>query len=197
MMVVGRLSGSVQPKYMIAVGATLCAASMYVMTDTYSDLGFWFFAKSRMLLGVGVPLIFVPIIAASYDGIPPEKTDQASALMNVARNTGGSIGISAVSNILSRREQFHQSRLTEHLIPSGAQYQSTLNQVTNVFANLGNPLPAAQQQAIGWIGRQAQSQATYLGYVDAFWVLMLISLAAVPLALILRKVKLGAPVQAE
>jgi len=43
MMVVGRLSGSIQPKYMIAVGATLCAASMYVMTDTYSDLGFWFF----------------------------------------------------------------------------------------------------------------------------------------------------------
>jgi hypothetical protein len=39
-----------------------------------------------MLIGVGLPLIFIPIIMASYDGIPPDKTDQASALMNVARN---------------------------------------------------------------------------------------------------------------
>ena len=46
------------------------------------------------VLGVGLPLVFMPIIAASYDGIPPDKTDQASALINAARNTGGSIGIS-------------------------------------------------------------------------------------------------------
>ena len=73
-----------------------------------------------MLLGVGLPLIFLPIIAASYDGIPPDKTDQASALINAARNTGGSIGVSIVSNVLAHREQFHQSRLVEHVIPSSA-----------------------------------------------------------------------------
>jgi MFS transporter, DHA2 family, multidrug resistance protein len=49
----------------------------------------------------------------------------------------------------------------------------------------------AQQQAIAWIGKQIQAQAALLAYVDVFWVLMLISLAAVPLALLLRKVKLG------
>ena len=51
----------------------------------------------------------------------------------------------------------------------------------------------AQQQAIQWIGQQVQTQASFLAYMDAFWVLMLISLAAVPLALALRKVKLGGP----
>jgi DHA2 family multidrug resistance protein len=58
----------------------------------------------------------------------------------------------------------------------------------------GSSLVQAQQQAIAWIGQQVQTQASFLGYVDAFWVLMLISLAAVPLALTLRKVKLGGPV---
>jgi hypothetical protein len=67
----------------------------------YGDLGFWFIARSRMLLGVGLPLIFVPIMAASYDGIPQSKTDRASALIDVARNTGGSIGVSIISNVLS------------------------------------------------------------------------------------------------
>ena len=109
MFVVGRLSGKVQPKYLIAVGAVLIAISMYDMTNVYGDLDFWFMARSRMLLGVGLPLIFVPIIAASYDRLPPGKTDQASALLNAARNTGGSIGISLVANVLWDREQFHQN----------------------------------------------------------------------------------------
>jgi DHA2 family multidrug resistance protein len=55
----------------------------------------------------------------------------------------------------------------------------------------GSSLIQAQQQAIAWIGQQVQAQASFLGYMDAFWVLMLISLAAVPLTL--RKVKLGGP----
>ena len=53
----------------------------------YGELDFRFFARSRMLLVVEPPLIFLPIVAASYDGIPSSKTDRASALMNAARNT--------------------------------------------------------------------------------------------------------------
>src|ERR1700684_3541048 len=126
MFVVGRMAANVQPKYLIVAGAVLIALSTYGMTNVYGDLGFWFMARSRMLLGVGLPLIFVPIMAASYDGIPPSKTDQASALINAARNTGSSIGVSIVSNVLTHREQFHQSRLVEQVIPSRPTYQDTL-----------------------------------------------------------------------
>jgi DHA2 family multidrug resistance protein len=122
MVIVGRLSGKVQPKYLIIAGAGFIALSMYIMTNVYGDLGFWFFAKVRMLTGVGLPLIFISITAASYDGIPPERTDQASALINAARNTGGSIGVSIVSNVLAHRQQFHQSRLIEGIVPSGIQF---------------------------------------------------------------------------
>ena len=195
MFVVGRLAAKVQPKYLIIAGAVLIALSMYGMTNVYGDLGFWFMARSRMLLGVGLPLIFVPIMAASYDGIPPSRTDQASALINAARNTGGSIGVSIVSNVLTHRQQFHQSRLVEQVVPSSAQYQNTLQQVTSYFAAQGSSLAQAHDQAIQWIGAQVQAQASFLGYMDAFLVLMLISLSAVPLALALRKVKLGGPVQ--
>jgi DHA2 family multidrug resistance protein len=191
MFVVGRLSGRVQPRYLIAVGAVLIALSMYVMTNVYGDLGFWFMARSRMLFGVGVPLVFIPIVAASYDGLPPGKTDQASAMLNAARNTGGSIGISLVQNVLWDREQFHQSMLVGQAIPSSVQYQDTLHQMTNYFVGQGSSLWGAQHQAIQWIGQQVQAQASYLGYMDAFWLLTLISLAAVPLALTLREVKLG------
>jgi DHA2 family multidrug resistance protein len=194
MFVVGRLAAKVQPKYLIIAGALVIALSMYVMTNVYGDLGFWFMARSRMLLGIGLPLIFVPIMAASYDGIPPSKSDQASALINVARNTGSSIGVSLVSNVLTHRAQFHQSRLVEQIIPSSAQYQNTLQQVTTFFTSHGSSLAQAQDQAVQWISAQVQAQASFLSYVDAFWVLMLIALSAVPLALTLRNVKLGGAV---
>jgi DHA2 family multidrug resistance protein len=191
MFVVGNLSSRFQPKYLIMIGAIFCAISMYQLTDVYGDLDFWFFARTRMSLGVGLPLIFIPIIAASYYGIAPNRIDMASALINAARNTGGSIGVSLASNVLNHREQFHQSRLIEHAIPSSQQYQDTLHQVTQYFLAHGSLLPEAQQQALNWIGQQVQTQASYLAYMDVFWVLTVLSIAAVPLALSLRKIKLG------
>jgi DHA2 family multidrug resistance protein len=191
MFVTGRLLTRIQPKYLIVAGASFVALSMYGLTDVYGDVGFWYLAQSRMLLGIGLPLIFLSITAASYDGIPPGKTDQASALINVARNVGGSLGVALASNVLMHREQFHQSRLIEHVIPSTAAYQETLRQVTDFLMRHGSAPAEVQQQAIDWVGQQVQAQASLLAYMDVFWVLMLVSLAAVPLALALRKVKLG------
>src|SRR6202162_5352271 len=191
MFVVGQISGRIQPKYLIMTGAIFAAISMYQLTNVYGDLDFWFLARTRMALGVGLPLIFIPIIAASYDGIPPNRVDRASALINAARNTGGSIGVSIASHVLTHREQFHQSRLIEHVTPSSPQYQNTLQQVTHYFVAQGFSPGDAQARATAWIGQQVQNQSAYLAYVDVFWVLMLLSLAAVPLAMSLRKVKLG------
>jgi MFS transporter, DHA2 family, multidrug resistance protein len=196
MLLIGRVSAYVQPKYLIAAGATIVALSMYGLTNLNSDLDFWFFASSRMYLGLGLPLIFIPIIMASYDGVPRNKTDQASALINAARNIGSSIGVSLGNNVLAHREQFHQSRLTELVNPASVQYQETLKQVTGYFAAHGSPVAQAQQQAFAWIAQQVQIQASLLAYIDVFWTLMLISAAAVPLALVLRRIKLGAAAMA-
>ena len=187
----GRLVGKIQPRYLIAAGAVVVAVSMYTLTNVYGDLGFWFMARSRMLFAAGIVLMFTPINVASYDGIPPDKTGQASALINMARNTGGSIGISLINNVLWRREQFHQNMLVDQALPSSVQYQDTLHHMTNYFVGQGSPLIEAQQQAIAWVGQQVQLQASFFAYMDAFWVLTLVALAAVPLALSLRKVKLG------
>jgi MFS transporter, DHA2 family, multidrug resistance protein len=191
MIVAGRLTAVVQPRYLIATGAAICASSMYALTSITPDVGFWFFATSRMILGVALPLVFIPIVTASYDGIPPEKTDQASALTNAARNTGGSMGISLASNILAHRQQFHQSRLVEQVIPSGVQYQDTLHQATRYFIQQGGSVAHAQQQAFAWIGQQVQTQAALLAYIDVFWVLAVISVGTMLLAFVLRRVRLG------
>jgi DHA2 family multidrug resistance protein len=191
MPIAGRLSGMVQPRYLIAFGAAFCAMSMYELTWLTPDLDFWYFASSRALMNIGIPLIFIPITVAAYQGLPRAKTDQASALISAARNVGGSLGISFANNVLAHRQQFHQSRLIEHAIPSSVAYQDALQRVTDYFVAHGSALLEAQQRAIAWIGQQVQTQATYLAYIDVFWTLMLVSLSAIPFALALRKVKLG------
>lgn len=191
MFLVGRLSRRVQPKYLIAFGAAVIAASMYGLTNLNGALDFWFFAGWRMLLSVGLPLVFVPIMAASYDGLRPEQTDMASALMNAARNTGGSIGVSLAANVLADAEQLHLSRLAEHVTPSSVQYQQTLARLVQYFGAQGSSPAQAHGQAIAWIGAQAQTQASLLAYIDVFSTLMALALLTIPLALMLRKVKLG------
>lgn len=193
MFVTGRLLSKVQPKYLIVAGASIIAASMFSLTAVYRDIGFWYLAESRMLLGIGLPLIFLSITAASYDGLQAERIDQASALINVARNTGGSLGVALISNVQTHREQFHQGRLVEHVVPSHPGFQATVSRLSDYLVAHGSTPTEAPQQAIAWIGRQVQSQASFLAFMDAFWVLMLIALAAIPLALALRKVRLGAP----
>ena len=193
MFAVGQLSRRVQPKYLIATGAAICAASMFWLTTISPETDFWMFAKTRMLIGAGLPLIFIPITAASYYGLKPNQTDMASALLNAARNTGGSIGVSLANNVLARRLQFHQNRLVESVIPSSIPYQHALSQAKHYFSSVGGG--AARQQAFAWIGQQVQQQASLLAFIDVFYALMLMALAAIPLALILRNVKLGgAPV---
>lgn len=191
MFIVGRLTSVVQPKYLIAAGGAIIAFAMFDMTQVYADLNFGFFVWARLYVGLGLPLIFIPITAASYDGLRPDQTDQASALINAARNTGGSIGVSIASNVLANREQWHQSRLVEHIVPSNPAYVESLNSLQHFFQQQGSAAVQAQQQAIGMIGRQVQQQASFLAYIDVFHTLALISAAVIPLALILRKVQLG------
>src|ERR1700737_142070 len=156
MFVVGRLAAKVQPKYLIVAGAGIVARSLYDMTNVYGDLGFWYMVRLRMLFGIGLPMIFVPIMTASFDGIHPSKTDQASAIINSARNTGGSIGVSIVSNVLTHREQFHQSRLVQRVIPSSPQYQDTLQQITNFFTAHGSSLTQAHDRGLRGAGRRGK-----------------------------------------
>ena len=106
-----------------------------------------------------MPFLFVPITTVSYADLPPEKTNQASALINVARNLGGSIGVSMAITVLAQRSQLHQLRLTEHLVPSSPQYQSSLQQAASHFAAQGATRPDAQHQAIGWLGQLVQDQS--------------------------------------
>jgi DHA2 family multidrug resistance protein len=191
MPIAGQVTGRFQPKYLMSIGLAGIALSMWYSTSLTPDASFDYFGWVRVYQMVGLPFMFIPINTVAYDGLPPNKTNQASALMNVARNLGGSIGISIANVVLTQRTQFHQSRLVENTVPSSPVFQSTLQQMTKYFQQHGVNTGDANGQAMGLIGQMIRTLAALMAYIDVFYVCAITAALMIPLVLLLvRRVQI-------
>jgi DHA2 family multidrug resistance protein len=184
MPIAGQVIGRMQPKYWIAIGFGILALAMWYSTSLAPDASFGYFATVRIFQTIGMPFLFIPINSVAYNGLPQQKTSDASALVNVARNLGGSIGVSLANTELVQRSQFHQARLVENVFPSSPEYQSTLHNLTQYFTQFGSPA-GAERRAIGYIGQMISDQAALLGYIDIFYSWSVFAALLVPVTLLL------------
>jgi DHA2 family multidrug resistance protein len=191
MPIAGQVTGRFQPKYLMTLGLLGLTLSMWYSTTLTPDASFSYFGWVRVFQTVGLPFLFIPINTVAYNGLPANQTNQASALMNVARNLGGSIGISLANVVLTRRTQFHQSRLAENTTPASPVFKSTLQQVTKYFMQHGSSAGDAHGQAMGLFGQLIRTQATILAYIDVFHVCAIAAGMMIPLVLLLvRRVQI-------
>jgi len=144
---------------------------------------------ARMLQAVGLAFLFVPINTAAYAYLPREKNNAASGLMNLARNIGGSVGISFVTTMLDRRSQKHLSDLSSYLSAGNAHFQAMLREIAGSLVAHGTRPADAQKQAYGVIQNMVQRQATLLAYVDDFYVLGFAILAMIPMVFLMKRTK--------
>ncbi len=191
----GQISRFTQPRYLMAGALVAIAIGTYRLTGLSPGADFDWFAWARAIQMAGIPFLFLTITSYSYVGLPAGKSGQASALINVARNLGGSFGVSMAQTLLARREQFHQSRLAENLSASSLAYERALNQAASHFTRHGTAAPDASHQAVAWIGQTLMNQAALLSYIDVFAALSLFALLLVPLAFLLQRVDLRSPRQ--
>ena len=107
---------------------------------------------------------------------------KARRSINVARNLGGSIGVSLANTELVQRSQFHQARLVENMTPSSPVFQSTMHNLTQYFTQFGSPA-SAQGRAIGYIGQLVDDQAALMAYIDIFYTWAIFAAVLVPVVL--------------
>jgi len=184
MPIAGRITSHFQPKYLIALGMGVIAIAMWHMMSMPPDASFGFFARARIYQMIGLPFLFIPINTAAYADLPPTKTNQASALINVSRNIGGSVGISLANTEIAQMDQVHHARLVAHAYPSSPAYQHTSHQVAAYFASHGASSFEAGHLALSWIGQMIARQASLLAYIDVFWLAGLFAAAMVPIVLV-------------
>jgi DHA2 family multidrug resistance protein len=189
---IGIMVGKLDPRKLIAVGWTLAAAAMFYMTTTMNlGMSFREVILLRCYQMVGVAFLFVPIQTMCYVGIPPGKNNNVSGMTNLARNLGGSVGISLVTTLLARRGQVHQSYLAAHTSKYDPAFQSAVAGMAQTLKSSGVQAAQATQMAYDRIYGAMQAQASMLAYLDTIWLFAILAALMVPLAFLMRKAKPG------
>ena len=188
MPIAGFLVRKIQPKYLIMIGLITTGLAMFHMTGFTTYVSFKTIATARIYQAIGLAFLFVPINTLAYSSLPPGKSNSASAMINLMRNLGGSVGISVATTLLARRSQVHQGYLVRTLTPSNLQYQSTLQRMTHMFTTRGAGPVDAMKQATAAFFAQIQRQAAMLSYIDVFQILIFACLAALMLTFFLKRI---------
>jgi DHA2 family multidrug resistance protein len=168
--IVGKLTTRFQARYIIAFGWLGLAIAMYISSKQI-DLLMSFRSATflRVWQYIPVAFLFVPLTLAGYVGLAPEKTNAAAGLMNFFRNMGQSVGTSAVTTLIARRSQYHQSVLVEYT--ASGRFQGSITALAIRLTRSGLSAHAAQQQALGRLYAMVQAQAGVLSYIDMYWLL--------------------------
>jgi DHA2 family multidrug resistance protein len=200
MPIVGFLLSRYSPRYLMMFGLSMLSFSLFHMTRFDLLVDFRTMVMARVFQAVGLAFLFVPINTAAYAFLPRDKNNAASGLMNLARNIGGSVGISIVTTLLARRAQFHQVRLMENLNAANPQFQSALRGMTNTFSGggfgPGSGPGTAQQHAYAMMQANVIRQSTMLAYIDNFWLLGVVIACLIPCVFLIKKAKAGGEIVA-
>ena len=183
----GFLSSRVDPRFLIGFALVAQGVAMWNMAGLNTQMSFHDAAVARMIQSFALPFVFVTISNIAYVGIGPKDNNQASALMNVSRNLGGTFGISLVQTMLARQSQVHQAQYVESLNPLNPNYVHGIAGMAHQLAGHGVPAAQAQLVATARLYRALGQQAAMLSYIDVFHVLMWVVVLLVPLVLLLKK----------
>ena len=129
----------VDPRLLVVAGTLLFAYSCWLNVNLTHDVGMSQLILPQLLRAAGQPLFSIPLSQLSTAGLPPRDTADASALSNMMRNLGGSIGIAALSTVIDRREQFHFSILAEAITRNAARTQERLAMLMAGAQNAADP----------------------------------------------------------
>jgi MFS transporter, DHA2 family, multidrug resistance protein len=193
MPLVGTLLGKTDARRLLLFGLSMVCFSMVHMTNFDLNIDFRTAATARVFQAIGLAFLFVPINTAAYAFLPPGKNNAASGLINLARNVGGSVGISLVTTMLARRTQVHQAEMTHSLNSGNSQLQGALTATTHMLITRGSSPAEASRQAYGLVVANLGRQATMLAYIDNFWMLAIAIGAMIPLVFLMKRVKPGGP----
>ena len=193
MPIVGRLTTKIPAKRLIAIGwLALALGLFYTAYSLDLDISFREAMWLRVYQVIGIGFLFVPTTMAGYIGIPEEKGNSVSGIVNFMRNIGGSIGTSLVTTVTTRRAQYHQQILVGHVTPDSPAFRRSFHSLSQHAAHFGHSLPDAKREAIARLYVSVNRQAHTLAYIDTYWVLAVLASAMFFLALFLKKNDPGA-----
>jgi DHA2 family multidrug resistance protein len=168
----------VDARWMVSIGFLIGAWSLWQMAGWSLEVDRYHIVMSGLIQGLGIGLVFIPLQATAFATLPPHLRTDGSSLLNLTRSVGSSAGISVMMTLLTRNTQTSHADLAGHITPAitGTVDLSSLERF--------NPYG---QAALGVLDSLVTRQAAMVAYVDDYWLMMWLSLASVPLVLLMRR----------
>jgi DHA2 family multidrug resistance protein len=194
MPIIGRLLVKHDPRRLVVFGLVILAIGMFQLSKLNLYTSFGTFVLVWMISRGGLGFLFVPINVMAFSFVPKEKMNNATGMINLARNIGGSVGISLVTTLQARLAQKHQANLIENLSPINPRYRDMLRGLTGALHVHGADAAGSAQQAQALVYGEMQRQAAMLSFIDVFWILGVVCLGMIPLVFIMKKAPPHQPV---
>jgi DHA2 family multidrug resistance protein len=195
MPIIGFMVSRVDARWMIVFGILIVAYALWMMSGLTLQTDFRTIVIARVVQGFGLAFIFVPINTVAYANVAGVDRNNASSLISIARNIGGSIGIGYTAAMLSQGTQIHRAMMVRDLTPASPVYNSTVGALQDHLETaIGDPTRAADM-AQGIVGSTLDMQARMLTYLDQFKLLAVAFLLLVPIVILMRRRKQGGHVE--
>jgi DHA2 family multidrug resistance protein len=187
--VVGKLLTRIESRWLVVCGLSMLALSLFHMATFNLDVDFRTAMVARVYQSAGMAFLFVPINVMAFYFVPKEKINNATGIINLARNIGGSVGIAGVVTMLARRAQFHQAVLVSHMTPLDSAYQAMLSGAKQMLLAQGSDPVQAAHQAQGLAYGLLMRHASMLAFLDDFWLMAVATLGMIPFMFLMKKVR--------
>jgi DHA2 family multidrug resistance protein len=188
LLIAGRLITRMDQRWLLALGCLLNAYATYEMSTITLNADYWALAWPRLIQGVGIGFIFVPLNTVALATISRERMGNATALLNVVRNLGGAIGVALLTTLLARRSQMHQATLVSHINVWDAETAERLRAWATHFVTQGADSFTAERRAVSTLYQEVTRQAQLLAFADDFWILFLLFCGSLVLLPMLQRV---------
>ncbi len=177
MFIVGRMMGKIDTRLIIAIGLALTAFSLLQMTHFFLQMSSSMVILSGLTQGLGTGLVYVPLAAITFATLPTAYRNEGTAMFSLVRNVGSSIGISVVESLLTRNTQIMHARLAEQVTP----FQQGLHALSTTAMS--------SVSGLAHLNAMVSRQAAMIAYNNDFYLMMLLTLGALPLVALLKNGK--------
>jgi DHA2 family multidrug resistance protein len=177
MFLVGRLIGKVDTRLILMAGLMLSCVALWQMLNFNLSMTVWPFVTSGIIQGLGIGLLFVPLSTLAFATIPPHLRPEGSSVYTLVRNLGSSVGISIMNALVVANTQTVHASLAGKVVTSDAMVRATLPRAFDPSSAAG----------ITALNGEITRQASMVAYVDDFRLMLIITIACMPMLLLMRK----------
>ncbi len=191
------LQRGVDPRFLIVTGMFVYIFAMWTLGHLTTQSSFGDTQSGLIWRGLGLGLVFIPIQTVAFSGLKGAQIAQGSALYNLMRQLGGSFGIAVLTTYITNMTQYHRADLVGSLDSGNITLQGRVAGIAGALRGSGYGPTEAHAAALALIDRAVQVQASVMAYNNAFILLGLSFLFALPAVLLLRRPRRGAAAPAE